>query len=266
MQTNFLIQTLAPQSTSFLWLASCATYALTKENHQIRSTGVGYGGAASDHLGEVVLAFCGGSRRNYVLFQELEAIEKGANEPSTEVTQVGDSKGEEEGPDPGSVSALTLITLLPLLAANEGTGRIGIRRSNTRRDGPAFRYGEYLSSLNTPVLEPIRYLGWHIDAPLKVHQRKRSHINPSLQFEGGEFYHKTWASKAHSVRLPRGFEDPDKKIGIEETDNEEPISLEEEMSKDRITIEELITYGMEPTNQGKVFTCRGKFVKLLGTN
>ncbi|KAF9625666.1 hypothetical protein IFM89_025227 [Coptis chinensis] len=38
------------------------------------------------------------------------------------------------------------------------------------------------------------------------------------------------------------------------------------MSKDRITIEELIRYGMEPTNQGKVFTCRGKFVKLLGTN
>ncbi|KAF9598937.1 hypothetical protein IFM89_033135 [Coptis chinensis] len=42
-----------------------------------RSTGVGYGGAASDHLGEVVLAFCGGYGRNYVLFQELEAIEKG---------------------------------------------------------------------------------------------------------------------------------------------------------------------------------------------
>ncbi|KAF9615847.1 hypothetical protein IFM89_026735 [Coptis chinensis] len=91
----------------------------------LESTGVGYGGAASDHLGEVVLAFCGGSGRNYVLFQELEAIEKGlqgcqlhgfwrvegektakhsphlrkgqkqrANEPSTEVTQVGDSKGE----------------------------------------------------------------------------------------------------------------------------------------------------------------------------
>ncbi|KAF9605484.1 hypothetical protein IFM89_017503 [Coptis chinensis] len=45
------------------------------------------------------------------------------------------------------------------------------------------------------------------------------------------------------------FEDPDKKIGIEETDDEEPISLEEKMSKDSTTIEELIRYGMEPTNQ-----------------
>ncbi|KAF9598164.1 hypothetical protein IFM89_025781 [Coptis chinensis] len=41
------------------------------------STGVGYGGgAASDHLGEVVLAFCGGSE-GIMFFSELEAIEKG---------------------------------------------------------------------------------------------------------------------------------------------------------------------------------------------
>ncbi|KAF9620973.1 hypothetical protein IFM89_015795 [Coptis chinensis] len=47
------------------------------ENIMVKSTAVGYGAAARDHLGEVVFAFCGGSGRDSVLFQELEAIEKG---------------------------------------------------------------------------------------------------------------------------------------------------------------------------------------------
>ncbi|KAF9608035.1 hypothetical protein IFM89_005185 [Coptis chinensis] len=58
------------------WIKPVIGTVKVNTDGSVSATGVGYGGTARAHLGEVVFAFCGGFVRKS-LFQELQPIEKG---------------------------------------------------------------------------------------------------------------------------------------------------------------------------------------------